>query len=266
MPTINANGIGIGYEVHGNGRPLVLIAGLGYSRWMWRRMIPGLAEHFQVVAFDNRGMGASDKPPGPYTAEMLAADTAVLIESLGLENAIIMGHSMGGFVAQALVLARPDLVGALVLSATNFGGPNHLPVTPAALAVLLDMSADPVTRFKNGLGVSTAPGFPEQNPVIIEEWLAWRVANPIEPAPYQAQLAIGLGLAQTGFEERLTAVSCPTLLLFGEHDQVVPPGNADLLAAKIPTSIIQILPDAGHFFPIETPNAAVTAIVEWIVG
>ncbi|MFQ5422067.1 MAG: alpha/beta fold hydrolase [Anaerolineae bacterium] len=265
MPTLTANGIEIGYEVHGNGRPLVLIAGLGYSRWMWQRMVPGLAAHFQVVAFDNRGVGESGKPPGPYTAAMLAADTAVLMETLGLENAVVMGHSMGGFVAQALALARPDLVGALALSATNFGGPNHIPVTPAALAVLLDTSADPVTRFKNGLGVSTAPGFPEKHPEIIKEWLAWRVANPIEPAPYQAQLAIGLALAQTGFEDRLTAVACPTLLLFGEHDQVAPPGNADLLAAKIPNSAIKIIPDAGHFFPMETPNAAVTAVVAFAV-
>ncbi len=263
MSAIHANGIQIAYEIHGSGRPLLLIAGLGYSRWMWRWMVPGLAERFQVITFDNRGVGESEKPPGPYTAEMLAEDTAVLMETLGLENAIVMGHSMGGFIAQALALNRPELVGQLVLSATNFGGPNHIPVTPAALAVLLDTSADPVTRFKNGLAVSTAPGFPEQNPEIVEQWLAWRVTNPIEPAPYQAQLAIGLALAQVGFEDRLTAVSCPTLLLFGEHDQVVPPGNADLLAAKIPNSAIKILPDAGHFFPIETPKAANQAIVAW---
>ena len=68
MPTIHVNGINIEYESHGDGEPLVLIAGLGYSRWMWHKMVPGLAKQFRVITFDNRGVGNSDKPAGPYTA------------------------------------------------------------------------------------------------------------------------------------------------------------------------------------------------------
>ncbi|MCI0477635.1 MAG: alpha/beta hydrolase, partial [Anaerolineales bacterium] len=123
MPKIRANGIDIYYEITGAGEPLVLIAGLGYGSWMWHKMIPGLAQHFRVIAFDNRGTGQSDKPAGPYTAQLLADDTAGLLNALGIARAAVLGHSMGGFIAQAFALSYPAMVGKLILSAANFGGP-----------------------------------------------------------------------------------------------------------------------------------------------
>jgi pimeloyl-ACP methyl ester carboxylesterase len=179
-----------------------------------------------------------------------------------------MGHSLGGYIAQALALHHPELIDKLILASTNFGGPHHIPVTPEALAVLTDVKSDPVTRFKNGLVVSTAPGYAEKNAAMIDTWLTWRVQNPIDPAAYQAQLAIGLALfAESAcFEGKLQQVTASTLILFGAHDKVVPPGNAELLAREIPHSTIEILPDAGHFFPIETPEAANATLVKFLKG
>ena len=265
MPKAQTNGIELYYEIHGEGTPLVLISGLGYSLWQWHKMVPFLAEHFQVITFDNRGVGQSDKPVGQYTAQMLAADTVGLLDALGIEKAIIMGHSMGGFIAQALALDFPQRVNKFILCATNFGGPHHVPVTPEAMKVLTDVNSDAVTRFRNGLVVSTAPGWAEANPQMIQEWIEWRTANPIEPAPYQAQLAIGLGLLPeaAAFEDKLPRLNIRTLILFGEHDKVVPPDNASLLASKISNSKVVILPDAGHFFTIEVPEAASRAVIEF---
>lgn len=266
MPFASVNEINLYYEVHGTGDPLVLINGLGYDLWMWHKMVPGLAEHFQVLAFDNRGAGRSDKPAGPYTAQMLADDLAALLGHLGIERATVMGHSMGGFVAQALVLSRPDLVSKLILSATNFGGPNHIPVTQEALVILMDTQADPVERLRRGIAVSCAPGFAEANPDLVETWVAHRIEMPLDPQGYQAQLAIGLSLTtlEASFEPRLKDVQAPTLILFGEHDKVVPPANADLLAREIRDSTTTILPDAGHFFPLEVPEAANKVIIEFL--
>jgi 3-oxoadipate enol-lactonase len=265
MPKATANGIEISYEVHGQGRPLVLISGLGYTKWQWHRMVPFLADRFQVITFDNRGVGQTDKPEGPYTAHMLAADTVGLLGALGIEKAIIMGHSMGGFIAQALALAFPHKVEKLILCSTNFGGPRHVPVTPEAMKVLTDVSGDPLTRFRNGLLISTAPGWAEKNPGIIQEWIEWRTANPIEPGRYQSQLAIGLGIMQeeAAFENQLPRIYVPTLILFGEYDMVVPPANASLLSEKIANSKVVILPNAGHFFPIEVPEAASQTVIEF---
>ena len=266
MPTTTANGIKIYYEIHGSGAPLLLISGLGYNLWQWHKMVPGLAEQFRVITFDNRGVGQTDAPAGPYSAAMLAADTAVLLQALDIPKAHVMGHSMGGFIAQELALSYPEMVDKLILASTNFGGPHHIPVTQEAMAVLMDMTSDPVTRFKNGLVVSTAPGWAKANPEMIEAWLAWRVENPIDPTAYQAQMAVGLGLLAEAscFENKLPGVEAETLILFGAHDKVVPPGNADLLAAKLPHSTIHILPNTGHFFPIETPEEANGVIVEFL--
>ena len=140
MPKIKTNNIELYYEVYGAGQPLVLISGLGYPLWQWHKMVPFLAEHFQVITFDNRGVGQSDKPAGPYTAQMLATDTAGLLDALGIEKAIIAGHSMGGFVAQAMALDFPQKVAKLILCSTNFGGPHHVTVTPEAMKVLTDVT------------------------------------------------------------------------------------------------------------------------------
>jgi pimeloyl-ACP methyl ester carboxylesterase len=259
------NGIEIYYEIAGEGDALVLISGLGYPLWQWHKMVPYLSQHFTVITFDNRGVGRSDKPAGPYTASMLAADTVGLMDGLGIENATIMGHSMGGFVAQALALEYPTRVNKLVLASTNFGGPHHVPITPEAMAVLTDLKSDPVTRFKNGLGVSTAPGFPENHPEVLQAWLEWRIANPLDLTSYQAQMGIGLSLLPEAacFEHKLSQVTAPALILFGAHDKVVPPANADLLAHRLPNSQVVILPDAGHFFSIEIPADAANAVIQF---
>ena len=265
MPKIKVNDIELYYEVHGEGMPLVLISGLGYSLWQWHLMVPYLEKHFHVITLDNRGVGQTDKPAGQYTASMLAKDTIGLLDTLGIDKAVVMGHSMGGFVAQAMALEYPERVSKLILASTNFGGPRHVPVTAEAMAVLSDVTSDPMTRLRNGIVVSTAPGFAERQPELIQTWLDWRVANPLDLAGYQSQMAIGLGLMaeEAAFESKLPNVTAPALILFGEHDKVVPPANADLLAKQLKGSQTRILPDAGHFFPLEVPEEASQVVIQF---
>jgi pimeloyl-ACP methyl ester carboxylesterase len=184
---------------------------------------------------------------------------------LGIEKAVIMGHSMGGYIAQAMALDFPEKVSKLILCSTNFGGPRHVPVSAEAFALLTDTTIDPLTRFTNGLKVSTAPGWVDANPDFLKEWVEWRVANPMDVAAYQAQLAIGLALIseEAAFENKLPNISVPTLILFGAHDRVVPPENAELLAKQVRGSRIAIIPDAGHFFPIEVPEAASQIVIDF---
>lgn len=268
MPKANENGINLYYETHGSGDPLVLISGLGYDHWQWHRMVPGLSDHFQVIVFDNRGAGESDKPAGPYTAQMLADDTGALLETLGHAQAFVMGHSMGGFIAQALALNKPEIVRKLILASTNFGGPRHIAVTQEALAVLTDTQSDPIERLRKGIGISTAPGWAESHADFVQTWLDYRAQHPIDPTGYNAQMGIGMALMAEAacFESKLKEVEAPTLILFGAHDKVVPPGNADLLAKEIPNSTTHILPNAGHLFPFEAPDEANEVIVKFLKG
>jgi pimeloyl-ACP methyl ester carboxylesterase len=263
MPKVKANGIEIYYEIIGSGEPLLLISGLGYGLWQWHKMVPGLAARYQVLAFDNRGAGQTDKPPGPYSASMLAADTAGLLKALDVGPAIVVGHSMGGYVAQELALTRPDLVRTLVLASTNFGGPHHIPITPEALAVIMNQSLDPAEYMRRGVAVACAPGFAEAHPDIVEEMIAYRASAPVPPVAYQAQMAVGLALMseEACFEHRLKNLTIPTIILTGAQDRVVPPGNADLLHNAIPNSRVCVLENAGHHFAIEAPDRAVAALL-----
>lgn len=268
MAITNANGVKTYYETYGDGPPLALISGLGYDHWQWHKMAPLLARDFRVIVYDNRGAGQSEKPAGPYTAHMLADDLADLLYKLGVKKAHVMGHSMGGFVAQAFALDYPEMLDKLVLASTNFGGPNHVPITPEAMAVLTDTKSDPLERLRRGVAISTAPGFVEAHPEFLQEWINYRSVHPIDPTGYQAQLAIGLGLLSpaAAFENKLGGIKAPTLVLSAEHDKVAPPANGPLLASKIPGSMAIMLARAGHFFPFEIPDTAARTVAEFLKG
>lgn len=260
MPTVNTNGINIAYESTGDGPPLLFITGLGYGGWFWHEQVPELSRHYRVITFDNRGSGGTDKPDGPYSTPMLAQDAAGLLDALGITGARVVGHSLGGFIAEELALARPDLVSRLVLASTTFGGLNAVPITQEALAVMLDRSGDPVDLVRRGVAIAAGPGFSEAHPEVVEELVRYRLTGPVPAAQYQAQMMAG---ATHNAEERINRIACPTLILFGEHDKVVPPANADLLTAKIPGSRRVILPNMGHIFPMEDPDATNVALHEF---
>lgn len=261
MPRMRVHDINIYCEIIGDGTPLLFIAGVGYGGWFWHKQAPALSQHFQVITFDNRGAGESDKPDGPYTTAQMAADTAGLLDALGIKGANVVGHSLGGFIAQELTLSRPELISKLVLASTTFGGPNAIPITAEALEVLTKREGDPVRLVKRGIAIATAPGFAEREPEVAQELLQYRLSNPVPPAQYEAQVTAD---AIHDAEARIGQIHCPTLILFGEHDKVVPLGNAELLAEKISDAQVKILSDVGHIFPIEDPEATNSALLEFL--
>ncbi len=267
MPTLKSNNINLAYEIAGTGKPLVLITGVGYGKWFWHKVVPGLVRHFQVITFDNRGAGESDKPEGPYTVPMMAADTAGLLDALNIKNACVMGHSLGGYIAQELVITRPGLVSRLMLASTNYGGVKVIPITPEAMDVLTNRTGDPVELVRRGIAIACSPGFMERRPEVAKELLDYRFTNPVPPAQYAAQVAAGAGtMAYTDemVDQRMRLIKVPTLILFGEHDMVVPPGNAELMAKKIAGARVKIISDTGHIFPIEDPDATVAVLEEFL--
>ena len=128
MPKARVNGISINYSVEGRGEPLFLIMGFSGSKMAWFFQRGAFRKHFQVVTFDNRGVGQSDKPPGPYSMKMFADDTVGLMDHLGIDKAHVLGASMGGMIAQHIALSHPERVRKLVLSCTvasRQGGGGH---------------------------------------------------------------------------------------------------------------------------------------------
>ncbi len=122
MPKVNVNGCNIYYEIHGKGEPLVMIMGLRRNLEWWYRQLQELSRHFKVIVFDNRGAGRSDKPETDYSIRLFADDTAALMDELGISKAHVLGFSMGGYIAQELVVNFPEKVINLALVSTSCGG------------------------------------------------------------------------------------------------------------------------------------------------
>ncbi|NQU18832.1 alpha/beta fold hydrolase, partial [bacterium] len=119
MPTVETNNINCYYEIHGQGRPLVLIAGLGSDSQSWQSVLVELAKHFKVVVFDNRGIGRTKYPQENFDIGTMAQDTVGLIDTLGIERADILGHSMGGYIAQEVAIKHPQRVNKLILASVS---------------------------------------------------------------------------------------------------------------------------------------------------
>lgn len=195
------NGINLYYESHGKGEPLLLIEGLGYSSWMWYRQIPEFAKKYRVIAFDNRGVGLTDKPDSEYTIELMADDAASLLLSLGIESAHVLGVSMGGYIAQSLATRHPDKVKSLILACTNMGGGEALSTNskllngylklwgllPGMLEISGKASVPTLTnnyglskedKILYGLSSAFTKEYFRDNPEEIDRIVKWRLENP----------------------------------------------------------------------------------------
>jgi pimeloyl-ACP methyl ester carboxylesterase len=240
----------IAWEERGSGQPLLLIQGLGYARWSWEPVVPRLAESYRVLFFDNRGIGESDKPDGPYTARIMADDALQVLDEAGVEHAHVLGASLGGMIAQELAVAAPKRVDKLVLCCTTAGGAATVPMPQVTVDLFAEAATlAPEVALRRFVENALAPDAPAE---LVQEIFERRAANPLDPAGWQAQAAAGLGFA--GVDGAITA---PTLLVTGTEDNVVDPRNSDVLAERIPGAELERIEGAGHLFFWEQPDAFV---------
>jgi len=248
----------IAWERHGRGAPLLLIHGLGYARWGWEPVLPGLAERFDVVLFDNRGIGESDAPPGPYTAAEMADDAIQALDEAGVDRAHVVGTSLGGMVAQELALGYPDRVDRLVLACTTPGGPNAHPMPQQTVAVMAEAATlEPAVALRRFVENALAPATVAEHPELVDRILAHRIATAQDPVAWAAQAAAG---ATFDAFERLGALAAPALVQHGDEDVVVDPRNADLLVELLPDAHLERLPGTGHLFFWEAPERFVSSV------
>lgn len=268
MPEVYTNKIGLHYEMAGSGHPLLLIPEAGYGGWFWHKVVAPLSQRYQVITPDPRGTGQTDKSQGPYTVEMLALDMAGLVDRLHCRGVYVVGHGLGAYVAQYLALNRPELVGKLVLAAGDFGGPNAVRTADEAARLAGDVDDLSLEKIEADIQLATAPGFAQRKPQIVRELVAYRMSDVVPMDSYRQQMAARaeMASAEASFEERLGQIKAPTMILFGEADRIVPPENARLLASRIPNARVVLLPNLGHLFPLEDPEATINALVEFLGG
>lgn len=247
----------IAWEERGSGAPLLLIQGLGYARWSWEPVVPGLAERYRVLFFDNRGIGESDKPGGPYSAREMAEDALQVLDEAGVDRAHVLGASLGGMIAQELAASAPERVDRLILCCTTAGGAESMPMPEVTVKLFAEAAAlDPLVALRRF--VENALGDPP-DPALVEDLFARRVANPPDPAGWQAQAAAGAGFAGVDGE-----IAAPTLILHGTADNVIDHRNAELLAERIPAARVELLSGAGHLFFWEQPDVFVRIVTEFL--
>lgn len=231
------------WEATGTGPPLLLIQGLGYPAEMFFRVVPLLATRFRVITFDNRGIaGNAHLEVEGMTIEQMADDAAAVLREATAEPATVVGVSLGGIVAQQLALAHPELVGHLVLASTHTCDAHITFSDPEVLQMFATRAQLPPEESRRAsVPFAYGPGTPE---TLIEEDLACRARTLVDARVYEAQMAASV--AFEGTWERLPGIAARTLVLHGDADRIVPPGNGEKVASRIPGASLRMLAGGGH--------------------
>jgi pimeloyl-ACP methyl ester carboxylesterase len=254
MPTVHANDIDIYYERRGTGSRLLFCNGSGATLETSELLIAPFAERFDVVAHDQRGLGRTSIPPGPYTMADYASDALALMDHVGWETCRVFGVSFGGMVAQEIAVTAPARIERLALACTSPGGAGG---SSYPLHELATMPADQAQAvgFKL-LDTRFDPEYLASHPA--DRGLAEMMASRRTMAKSEEQRrgeAEQLG-ARAGHDvtHRLGRVSCPTLVACGRYDGIAPPPNSEAIAARIPHAELCAY-EGGHAFFAQDPKA-----------
>ena len=255
MPITQANGISLYYERAGDGPPLLFISGTGGDLRIKPNVFDGpLARRFDLLAYDQRGLGQSDKPDVAYSMADYADDAAALLTDQGWDEALVIGVSFGGMVAQELALRHPSRVSRLVLACTSPGGEGgasfpfheieHLRGEPRAryLIPISDTRRDDV--------------WAAANPDLYAQFVAMGAANPYADEPGHAMGAHRQLEARAHHDawDRLSEIACPVMVAGGRYDGIALPVTQEKMAARIPGAKLQFF-EGGHLFMIQDRTA-----------
>jgi len=252
------------YEVHGAGKPLLLIAGLGADSSSWGGVTGKLAADFKVITLDNRGSGRSEIPETGYAMSRMAGDAVRVLDLLKIEKANVLGHSLGGYIAQELAIRYPGRVDRLILA-------NTAAVSSERNNALFRKFYD---EFQAGADLGAW----------IREWICW-LFSPKRLArkafvdacvksgmsyPYRQQADGFKGqidaIAAFDSRGRLDKIEAPTLVLEGEEDILIPPGEAEMLAKGIPNSVFHCVKDVAHCMHIENRDLFVKLVRDFLIS
>ena len=254
MPRARNGDVSLHYESTGTGVPVLLVMGLGMNATGWWRSVPVLAAAgLRVLTFDNRGVGRSSRPAGPYTTCAMADDAAAVLDAAAVEHAHIYGISLGGMIAQEIALRHPARVERLVLGATTPGGDRATPADEATRAFFRRRGLMPAEEAVwASVPYNYAARTRAEHGDRIAQDIRQRLRFPIEPEPYAAQLAAALA-HDAG--DRLGRIAARTLVVHGDEDVMVPPASGRLLVSLIPGAQLLELSGAAHLYPTDEPAA-----------
>lgn len=263
MPRIRVGDILYYYKLHGRGKPLVFIAGYGANHTAWRDIYPRFVDRFRALIFDNPASGHTRDGGGPLTAESMAAGMAGLIRELKLEKPHIVGHSMGGTIAQVLAANYPELVDRLVIVNSAGRWSERMLMAQRGLlqalqgGVSLDCQLEIAMSWLFGAAVLA-------DRERVDALRRRLLDNPTPPTieEMKRQYPALAGFDSSPFLRQITA---PTLVIISEDDIIVRPEESEDLAGRIPGSKIARLP-GGHVSEYEEPERLAEAIRGFLAG
>jgi 3-oxoadipate enol-lactonase len=263
LPDAHVNGISINYEIDGQDTgkgTIVLINGLADDLLSWGFQVPALIEAgYRVLRFDNRGIGKSDKPRGPYSSRLLADDAKALVDHLGVRGFHLMGVSMGGMISQEYALAYGGDLKSLTLACT-YGKADAFCQTMFAMWADLAQNIDvPFVMRDVALWAFTGPFFNDR-PGEAAEFAAAMAALDMDVATYLAQLSV---IQTHDAADRLGQIKAPTLVLAGEEDILIPVRLSKALQQAIPGARWKTVP-GGHACMWETPAPFNAAFIDFV--
>ncbi len=263
MPLAKVGDINIEYYVEGSGPPLLMIMGWGGQARSWGEpFLERLRPHFQIIRLSNRGTGTSDKPAAEYTIPLMAEDAAGLLRELGIQRAHVLGVSMGGMIAQELVLNHPETVQGLVLGCTFCGSLRGVPIRLDTLAGLAQIGNLPLEeRVRQFWLAMVTPEFLETNKEFLDAIMATHLET---PTPWETFGRQFVAIQSFDTYERLPQLQAPTLLVHGDRDILIPPENTEVLRQRVNGSQVRIVPGVAHMFFWEKPEESAGAIVEFL--
>ncbi len=252
MPIAEINNIRCYYEVHGKGRPLMLVGGLTSDCQVWKLVLDKLKKYFQLIIFDNRGVGRTQCPSGAFDIATMAKDACALLNHLKIEKTDILGHSMGGYIAQEMAITCPERVNNLILAST------------AAFT-----SARNKFLFANMVGMMKKD-IPHE--LFLKEFMCWLFSPEffnrkvkmtvfiqyVLNAPYR-QTIDGFRRQVKAYSEynshdRLKKIKAKTLVITGRRDLLITPDESQLLASRISNATFEYIEEVAHLLSVEDPE------------
>jgi 3-oxoadipate enol-lactonase len=238
---------------------VLMIMGLSFPLEMWNRTLPEISRRYRAIVFDNRGVGRSDVPRGPYRIAGMARDAMAVMDAAGVKVAHVMGASMGGMIAQELALRHPDRVKSLLLGCTSCGGFRARPPNLRRVPIFRNWRGmNNEQRARAVVPMLYAKGTPRE---VIEEDIQVRLIHypTLRGTLYQA-----MAIPFWSSYRRLPRLKPPTLVMHGEQDRVLPPMNGKRLAERIPGARLKMIANAGHMMSSDQPEQTMREILSFL--
>lgn len=276
MAHAHVNGIWLNYREQGEGEPLLLVMGLGAPWQGWEPQLEAFSRRHRVICFDNRGVGASDKPVGRYSVSQLVEDARGLLDHLGIARAHMVGVSMGGMVAMEMAAKHPERVGSLVLAATTPAADARMRWTMGRIAARVGAAAvtcggslqDRLAAVKEELIqvwlpliFSARPGDPEE--ATVRRLMDAAFAHGFPAVGTAGQLAACFA---HDARERLPKLCAPTLVLGGTDDAVFAKERFAELARSVPGARLEILDGSPHAINLVRPEGFNDLVLRFLSG